>query len=591
MHGESVNRRACRCLVASALLLMSAAPHAQNPTSSLPGEVAKPAAPASPAVPKTGDPNKGTGVIRGHILLADGRPARKASIQLTFDGPPRATAADEDGTYEFTELAAAAYTMTAGRPGYLVMEYGQKRAFERGEPIQLADGETRTKVDITLQPNGAVSGRVLDEYGDPIENVTVRLLQLHYFGGHREAVDVALAGGQTTDDTGAYRIYGVPPGDYVVRASVTDRIVNSSQNGDGPAVRPLADLPGYAPTYFPGGVSPATAQVVRVGLAQDVLGIDFTLNVAATARVSGTAVDSQGRAVRVFMARTERSNGFAEAPVLSTPSSDGGFEFDNVAPGEYVLQTALGQRRGGDSGEADFAMTYLDVEGRNVAGIHLAGTSGSSVNGTVVFEGLEPDAKPPAVTITAWPVDTDHSPMLPTDIASTRTGNDRRFTLAGLHGPRRIRVARASQGWTLKAVRVSGQDVTDDILPFGASPQSLNNVQVVMSKGATITGGALDDTGRPARDYVVAACSTDADRWYPRSRFLGTGFAKKDGSFSIPGLAPGDYYVVATSSLVSGEGWSEVQDPEFLSRFSTGAERVTLADGQTASVSLGVINR
>ena len=579
-------------LVALVSVTVAEAPRAQSAGSSLPGAIAKPAAPAATSRPITGDPSKGTGVIQGHIMFADGRPARKASIQLTSDGPPRATAAADDGSYEFTELAATTYNMTAGLPGYLVMEYGQKRAFERGEPIQLADAETRTKVDIILQRNGSVSGRITDEYGDPVENVTVRLLQLHYFAGRREAVDVALAGGQSTDDTGAYRIYGVPPGDYVVRASVTDRIVNSTLNGDGPAVRPLADLPGYAPTYYPSGISPATAQTISVGLGQELQGIDFSLSAAATARVSGTAVDSQGRPVRVFMARSERSTGFAEPPILSTPSADGGFEFDNVPPGEYVLQTALAARRGGDAAEGDFAMTYLTVDGGNISDVHLAGRTGSMVNGSVVFEGLEPGARPPSVTISAWPVDFDHSPMLPNDIASTRTGNDARFQLGNLHGPRRIRLAGVPPVWSFKALRVNGQDVIDDVLQFGSPTQSLAGVQLVLSRQAqTLRGNAIDDQGHAADEYVAIAFSTDADRWYPRTRFVGAAFRRNGGPFAIPNLAPGEYYVVAVKSLTSGLGWAEWQDPDFLSRMAIGADRVTLPEGGTASVSLKMINR
>ena len=47
---------------------------------------------------------------------------------------------DEEGRYEFTSMAAGDYRLSAGKAGYLVMEYGQRRAFERGTPLTLADG-------------------------------------------------------------------------------------------------------------------------------------------------------------------------------------------------------------------------------------------------------------------------------------------------------------------------------------------------------------------------------------------------------------------------------------------------------------------
>ena len=74
------------------LVLMFVTTQAQGPSTSLPGQVAlpKPATPAGGAA-KNADPNKGTGIIRGHIMLANGRPARRASIQLVSRGT-RATA-------------------------------------------------------------------------------------------------------------------------------------------------------------------------------------------------------------------------------------------------------------------------------------------------------------------------------------------------------------------------------------------------------------------------------------------------------------------------------------------------------------------
>ena len=80
--------------------------------------------------------------------------------------------------------------MTAGKTGYLVMEYGQQRAFERGTPLTLADGETLEKIDITLPQNGDISGRFTDENGDPVEGAMVELFQVRFADGRRQLVPV-----------------------------------------------------------------------------------------------------------------------------------------------------------------------------------------------------------------------------------------------------------------------------------------------------------------------------------------------------------------------------------------------------------------
>ena len=565
------------------LFLLVVTLQAQGPSTALPGQVAlpKPATPPSGET-KNADPNKGTGIIRGRIMLANGRPARRASIQLVSRGS-RATAAGEDGTYQFTDLPADSYRLSAGKPGYLVLEYGQAHAFERGKVITLSDGEKVEKIDVTLPASGAISGRISDENGDPVENVTVRLLQLQFIANRRQLMDVAAAGSRTTDDTGRYRIYGVPPGEYVVMASVTDRQTDQPLGED-------LSLPGYAPTYYPGATAVSQAQIVNVGLSEEAGGIDFPLATASTATLSGVSTDSRNLPARILLDRSRRSGGFAERPTRGVVGADGSFKFENVPPGEYVLQS-LGPGRGNET-EPDFQTMFITMDGRNISGVSIQGVQGSTLSGRVTFEGLSGDAKPPVVQLTAWPTDFDRSPMLPADIARTRVGEDGRFALAGIQGPRRLRVMSGPPDWSLKVVRVNGFDVTDDVLSFGARQESLSDVDVVLTnQGPTISGTATDAQGHPAVDYSVVAFSTDPQRWYQRSRFMNFGRPGHDGTFTVSGLAPGAYFVAAVDTLQGAEGWGEWQDPDFLRAISASATRVTLVDGAPISLVLRVVAR
>jgi hypothetical protein len=69
---------------------------------------------------------KPTGTIRGRILTANERPARRASVWILppTGGIPRTVVADLQGRYEFTEVPAGDYRLSAGKPGYLALEYG-----------------------------------------------------------------------------------------------------------------------------------------------------------------------------------------------------------------------------------------------------------------------------------------------------------------------------------------------------------------------------------------------------------------------------------------------------------------------------------
>src|SRR4029077_9097814 len=117
----------------------------------------------------------------------------------------------------------------------------------------LADGQTLERVDITLARWSTLAGHVFDELGDPLQGVSVQLLQVRYQAGRRRLV---AAGGasRVTDDLGRFRTYGLAPGQYIVSATVGD--VAS------------ADLPGYTRAYFPGTPNAGDAQFISIGLSQ-----------------------------------------------------------------------------------------------------------------------------------------------------------------------------------------------------------------------------------------------------------------------------------------------------------------------------------
>ena len=557
--------------IAAAVVLASAlvAAQGQPPGAARPGEIPSAKAPAPPAAganPNT-HPITTTGTIRGRITLADGRPARRASIQLVSSAE-RATAADDEGKYEFTELPPESYRLSAGKPGYLVLEYGQEHAFERGKMIVLGEGQTLENMDIRLPASGSISGRIVDENGDPVEAVTVRLKQLQFVANRRQLMDVAAAGGRATDDTGHYRIFGVPPGQYVVVASTTERLpAPVNQNGGNvnnlPPERAAADLPGYAATYYPGTFAVTEAQPVTVALSQDVSSIDFALAPAPTAQISGTVSDSRGLPMTVLLNRSQRSGGFAGPPVRGIAKADGGFRFDNLPPGEYALQTT-GPRR--DSAiRARFRVRVR--HGRRPEHLGRAPPGFARIDDlrTRRLRRLAADARPPAVQLGAWPTDFDSGPMVSGDSARTRPAPDGRFMLGGLHGPRRLRLLQAPSSWSLKAVRVNGIDVTDQVLMFGTRQESSSDVEVVLTnRGPSISGSAVDSEGRRVLDYSVVAFAPDPQRWYYGSRFMGYARPKHDGTFTLSGLAAGEYDLVAVDSLQGAEGWGEWQDPEFL---------------------------
>src|SRR5688572_20402724 len=87
-------------------------------------------------------PQTGTGKIRGRVLAQGGAPLRRAQLSLTMtEGGPqfrRAAITDAEGRYEFVDLPAGRFTVTAIKTGYVTLQYGQRRPLETGTPVSLA---------------------------------------------------------------------------------------------------------------------------------------------------------------------------------------------------------------------------------------------------------------------------------------------------------------------------------------------------------------------------------------------------------------------------------------------------------------------
>jgi len=94
--------------------------------------------------------------------------------------------------------------------------------------VRVAGGDVIERIDFTLSRASAITGRVSDENGDPIQGATVSLLQLQFVTGRRTLVETGR--GRRTNDLGRFRLYGVQPGRYAVVASAaaTGRPVRSS---------------------------------------------------------------------------------------------------------------------------------------------------------------------------------------------------------------------------------------------------------------------------------------------------------------------------------------------------------------------------
>jgi hypothetical protein len=107
----------------------------------------------------------------------------------------------------------------------------------------------------------------------------------------------------------------------------------------------------------------------------------------------------------------------------------------------------------------------------------------------------------------------------------------------------------------------------------------------VVARGtATLTGRLVTANDQPVADRAVVLMSTDPSRVYPGSPHMALAVSAQDGSFSLPGVLPGDYWIAPLDPADSGAGPDEWQNPDGLNRALATARRVTLTSARRTSV-------
>ena len=511
-------------------------------------------------------PGEAGATVRGRVVSSTGGAIAGATVRLMQQARREgaSTRTDRDGRFAFADVVPGSFLIAASKNGFSSDELPFGRT--------IAVTATGASAELTLTPWGSVSGRVTDEFGEPVQGASMQLLRLQFQNGRRQLASVST---RTSDDRGVFRIFGVAPGQYILSASAGD--VST------------AELPGYIRTYYPGVTDAAASPFITVGAGQAQSGADVTLVRQRTARVSGIVRDAQGRPGLAGSLNLipSQSSALLATGVGARVGDGGAFEFPNVPPGRYVIQMYRGARN--RSTEGEFGALSVSVDERDIEGLTVQATAGSTIMGRVSFISAAPGTAPArsGIDIEAVPSDPDLSPLGSHATADIRP--DWTFTLSGISGPRRLEVTRTPPGWMVEEIRVRGIDVTDQPIVFGTAAQSADDVEVVLTDRVThIQGRVRGGDGRAAVGATAIVFAPTRDRWYAQSRYMRAATVGEDGRFSMEGLPSGFYYVAAVASVPAG-GADAWRDPAFLDSLVAPSTSVSVGEGGRAEVAISVI--
>src|SRR5437016_5001416 len=116
--------------------------------------------------------SRGEFSITGRLANAvSGDTVRNASVQIVSTaerGKTQSFQAGSGGTFEFLNLAPGKYSLTAQARGYPPQAFEQHSGFSTA----IAVGENKVSTDLVfrLQPEGSITGRILDEHNEPVRD-------------------------------------------------------------------------------------------------------------------------------------------------------------------------------------------------------------------------------------------------------------------------------------------------------------------------------------------------------------------------------------------------------------------------------------
>jgi protocatechuate 3,4-dioxygenase beta subunit len=189
---------------------------------------AEPQNPNQPQKPKA----EGNCSVIGRVVSAtDGSPLRSARVGLVqADARERpqvyGDTTDNEGRFEIKKVLAGRYQFFATHVGYLEQNYQAKGTGRtEGAMLSLLPAQEVTDVLFRLVRAGVITGRVVDDAGEPMIGVNVAVLhkpdeeEREDFGPRTKKVEMTTASVRQTDDRGEYRIHGLKPGEYYVKAT------------------------------------------------------------------------------------------------------------------------------------------------------------------------------------------------------------------------------------------------------------------------------------------------------------------------------------------------------------------------------------
>lgn len=413
-----------------------------------------------------------------------------------------------DGKFSIVPMPPGEYVVSVEHAGFVAapdengIAYISVAVKEHG-PIELK---------LKLLPQGVIAGRILDANGDPVEAIRV------------ETARGRSLASATTNARGEYRLSGLRPGRYLIRATPPE--------GGPPEIRTDGSQEkNYGITWYPGVPGEDAASAVAAAAGVETAGIDIHLSPAPILRISATVTNIPAGAKDYVLIR-EFGAGFRQGYTTSMLTT-GRLTLWRLTPGKYRLSA----RCEVPGGRVWTPTVELELVNQNIDNVELRFVPPFAVKGAIQGDIPPPkEDQPRKRTILLQQIGSRGWKSDATEIAADGT-----FQIAKVH-PDRYRVVLAGMppGTYVKSIHLGDVETIDATLDLGrGAPAASLEVTAAIATGRL--SGTVQGPNGPIAGVRVAVVPDGADGIYR----LRTVAVDSGGKYVFDFLPPGTYQVFA----------------------------------------------
>ncbi|HEX3877174.1 MAG TPA: carboxypeptidase-like regulatory domain-containing protein [Bryobacteraceae bacterium] len=502
--------------------------------------------------------------VQGRVVdAASGAPLADVNVILgAIDrpggGPYRATT-DRSGNFEMQGVAEGTYIATYRARGYW-------STYEPGDSRQphytVGASGAPPRLEAKLQPIPKLSGRVLDDEGNPVASASVRLF---YQNGHCSLPSCFIRGRDlTTDSNGKFTTADFfSPGRWLAAAI-------APQTFKAPPDRDQQKLT-WMETFYPSAVDAQFASPVDVRAGLELPLVEIRLRAAPAFRLRGRVLDEKGNpAARAALAL---HNGLG-AEMTANAGNDGSFEFAGVGPGEWRLSGTLLKDK-----IPLWVAQSMEVKDHDLADVRVRLTSPMRIHGHSVLEGPDgdrlPDQEPAGVVLNYDSGEWGQESIMPSRPIGLGDENGG-FSLSLYPGRYHVSILEPPPpGYYVSAIVMGDRNaLTPEGIEISSAAQEL--VIRYRSGGGTVRG-KVENCG----NSDVFLVPREAALRQPQ--FIRHAGCEAGGRFELGLVRPGQYFAFATSG---DTGFLQMPDDDTLSRLAT---LVTVRDREPVTADVRIM--